>query len=214
MRTERSFCTLKKKILIVLIVVFAILSGLWYAFFYREDNGEAENSSEIQAPATCAPSPSPTVIPQIFIVVHMCGSVNSPGVVRVEKGSRLMDAVMAAGGFSEDADRDYLNLAAVLKDGERIYVPSCVETAMLSVKDVIRGGETGGGRDEKDNIININTADTEELMTLPGIGESRAGDIIAYRNRVGAFNNKEDLKNVSGIGESLYARIADLITVE
>ncbi|MCR5585442.1 MAG: helix-hairpin-helix domain-containing protein [Lachnospiraceae bacterium] len=146
----------------------------------------------------------------------MCGSVNSPGVVRIEKGDRLIDAVKAAGGFNEEADRNYLNLARVLQDGERIYVPSSLETALLTIKDVIRGSETGISEDkeEKDNIININMADVGELTTLPGIGESRAKDIIAYRNKVGAFEKKEDIKNVSGIGESLYARIVDLITVE
>ncbi len=217
MRAERSFCTLKKKILIVLIVVFAILSGLWYAFFYREDNEEAEKSSEVQVSPTCASEPSPTAIPKKYIIVHMCGSVRSPGVVRIEEGSRLTDAVTAAGGFDDEADRNYLNLARILSDGERIYVPSEDETAVLSVKETIKGGDTGGSEEDgtKENeVININTADIRRLTELPGIGESRAKDIIAYRNKAGAFEKKEDIKNVSGIGESLYARIADLITVE
>ncbi len=206
---------MKKKIFIVLIVVFAILSGLWYAFFYKEDNEGSENSSEI--PATCAPSPLPTVTPKVNIFVHICGEVDSPGVLCLEKGSRLIKAVEDAGGFTVFADTEYLNLARVLTDGERIYVPSVMETELLTTEERMAGKGLSSGEDKKDDeneVVNINSADADKLTSLPGIGESKARDIIAYRTKVGEFEKKEDIKNVSGIGESLYARIADLITVE
>ncbi len=215
MRTGRSFCTLKKKILIVLIVVFVVLSGLWYAFFYKGDNTETKTYSE--TPPTDAPSPSPTITPKVLIVVHICGSVNSPGVVGLEKGDRLITAVLEAGGFTENADRGYLNLARMPEDGERIYVPSVEETAELSLRERMEGSgfDDGSGSDSGYiKPININKARAEELTVLPGIGESRAKDIIAYRNRVGPFEKKEDIKNVSGIGESLYSKIVDHICVE
>lgn len=216
MRTERPFCTLKKKLFIALIVAFAILSGLWYAFFYKGDIGRSETSSE--TPVTKVPSPIPTVTPKLYIEVHMCGSVNLPGVVRVEEGSRVITALEEAGGFSEEADREYLNLARFLKDGERIYVPSLEETSVLSHKDRIAGigidDGSGENDDQKETKVNINKAEVKELTLLPGIGESRAKDIIAYRNKVGAFEKKEDIKNVSGIGDSLYSRIEEFICIE
>ena len=207
-------CALKKKIIIVPILAFAILSGLWYAFFYKGDADETTVARE--TPSVCVPSVSPTVTPKSYIKVHVCGSVREAGVVCVEKGSRVVTAIEAAGGFSETADREWLNLARIVTDGERIYVPSSGETALLSVKDRIDGTglDTGDGENRNNILININTAGTEALTTLPGIGESRAKDIIAYRTRVGLFEKTEDIKNVSGIGDSMYLRIKDLICVE
>ena len=143
--------------------------------------------------------------------------MNSPGVVGLEKGDRLITAVLEAGGFTENADRGYLNLARMPEDGERIYVPSVEETAEISLRERMEGSgfDDGSGSDSGYiKPININKARAEELTVLPGIGESRAKDIIAYRNRVGPFEKKEDIKNVSGIGESLYSKIVDHICVE
>ncbi len=212
MRTGRSFGTLKKKIFIVLIIVFAILSGLWYAFFYKGDSEEKAYTSA--APETCVPSPLPTVTPKLYIMVHVCGSVVSPGVFRIEKGSRLIAAVEAAGGFDIDADRDFLNLAKVVNDGEKIYVPSYEETESYGLSERTEGKWPVENGEKGTRIININTATAEELTALPGIGESRAKDIVAYRARVGPFEKKEDIKNISGIGDSLYLRIADQICTE
>ncbi len=206
----------------ILISVFAILSGLWYAFFYKTD------SAEVATPAVTAeirvPSETPTITPKPVIFVHICGSVNSPGVVQVEKGSRLVTAIETAGGFNAYADRAYLNLAKVLTDGERIYVPSLEETDELRTADRIAGTGipdvseegllNGKGAVSEKGIININKATAEELTALPGIGESKARDIVAYRTKAGVFEKKEDIKNVSGIGDSLFFRIADLICVE
>ncbi len=212
MRTGRSFCTLKKRLLIILGFIFAVLSGLWYAFFYERDASGPDIVSKTVA--TGVPFVTPTVTPKTYIAVHICGQVVSPGVVYLETGSRIKDAVDAAEGFTEDADRDWLNLASYLKDGERVYVPAKEETAGFGPADRIAGAE-GKEKDTGQNaVININTADAARLTTLPGIGTGRANDIIAYRERVGRFEKKEDIKNVSGIGEALYSRIADRICTE
>ena len=139
-----------------------------------------------------------------FIYVHVCGEVQKPGVVMVPYGSRRADALAAAGGFTEDACETYVNLAALLVDGEQLYIP---------------GREEGLERKEAqerdtDMLVNINTAGEEKLCTLPGIGSTRARDIIAYRQAHGNFSKKEDIMQVSGIKESIYDKICDRIIVE
>ena len=144
-----------------------------------------------------------------------------PEVYELPEGSLVRDAVMAAGGFSDKADREYLNLAREVADHERIYVPSKTET--MQKESTVSGTEprrteesdkATAGKNNGNGLVNINTASAEELTTLPGIGESRAKDIISYRTNVGAFEKIEDIKNVSGIGEKMFTRLMDLITVD
>ncbi len=136
------------------------------------------------------------------IIVHVCGAVSEPGVVALEPGARAVDAITLAGGMTAQADADYINLAAVLQDGEQLYVPTYEETFLWETAEV------------KSKLININTATVEELCTLPGIGESKAADIIAYREKQGGFRDKTDIMKVPGIKDSLYAKIEALIIVE
>ena len=138
------------------------------------------------------------------IYVYVCGAVAEPGVVELPEGSRAADALLAGGGFTADAKEDYVNLAAKVEDGQKLYFPTEAEVQIW---------ETEKRQTEK-GIVNINTADKEQLMTLPGIGETRAEDIIAYRNAHGAFQKKEDLKKVSGIKENMYEKLAEKIVVE
>lgn len=135
------------------------------------------------------------------ILVHVCGAVKNPGVVSLPEGSRAQDALDAAGGFSENAGRDFVNLAEPVQDGQKLYFPTTEEAQGAASQ------EAGDGR------VNINTADIAALCTLPGIGEARARDIIAYRDANGAFENCEDIMKVSGIKDSVYGRISDKIKV-
>jgi len=133
------------------------------------------------------------------IFVYVCGAVNCEGVYELPGGSRVYEAIAMAGGFREDADVRNVNQAEVLEDEERIYVPIIGEEIRVD--------------DEKDARININKASKEELMTLPGVGESRAESIIKYREQQGAFQSIEDIMQVSGIKEGLFEKIKDMITV-
>lgn len=135
------------------------------------------------------------------IFVYVCGAVKCPGVVELPEGSRVNDALEAAGGFAEDASRDHVNLAARVADGEKLFFPTCEEAASVA--------EEKSG----DGLIDINTASAEELCTLPGIGASRAADIIRYRERAGAFETCEDIMKVTGIKTSVYDKIKDRIKV-
>ncbi|MBE5853167.1 MAG: hypothetical protein E7299_09530 [Lachnospiraceae bacterium] len=149
------------------------------------------------------------------LVVHVCGAVKMPGVYELSYGSRSYDAVMAAGGFEADACEDYLNLARVLEDGMRLEIPTYAqvkaarEQGMLLLDD----GTLSEGQTAQTGLININKADKALLCTLPGIGESRAESIIAYRQEHGEFQKKEDIMLVAGIKNGMYEKLESMITV-
>ncbi|MBQ6377071.1 MAG: helix-hairpin-helix domain-containing protein [Lachnospiraceae bacterium] len=155
------------------------------------------------------------------IVVYICGAVKYPGVYTFPEGGRVCEAVAAAGGFAEDAEAVSLNLAAFLTDGEQITVLTKEEAASLPLKGADTcagpgaaygsGNENGGGA--KETPVNLNTADVPQLMSLNGIGEAKAAAIIEYRETNGSFSSAEEIMKVSGIGEGLYAKIKDHITV-
>lgn len=157
------------------------------------------------------------------IVVHVCGAVISPGVYTLAAGSRICQAVEAAGGFAEDADDAYVNQAEVLTDGVRLWIPTREETKapsgdsvaqMSPLPAVVTGPEASANGDKAARgLVNINTADAEALCTLTGVGPSTAAKIISYREANGAFSRIEDIMLVSGIKEKLFAKIRDSITV-
>ena len=175
-----------------------------------EDVGE-EPAKEPQAEVTKTPNRQ--------VVVHVCGAVVNEGVYALPAGSRVSEGIAAAGGFSETADTVYHNLAAILSDGQKVYVPTAEETKDLSVPDrtssgddVGSGGEPSGDAGPKK--VNLNTAGLEELMTLNGIGEAKAKSILQYREKVGPFQSIEEIKNVSGIGDAMFERVRESIIVE
>lgn len=150
----------------------------------------------------------------ILLYIHVCGAVVSPGVVEVPEGSRVADALKAAGGLSESGDTEYVNLAAKVTDGQQLYFPTREEAESLTdEKDLLQQKEPAAQKPGSDKV-NLNTAGLELLCTLPGIGEARAQDIIAYREAHGAFAVIEDIKNVSGIKESVFQKLKDKITVD
>ncbi len=157
---------------------------------------------------------------QLQLAVYVCGAVASPGVYELDEGSRIMDAVEAAGGFSGDADTTYVNLAAKLTDGMKLLIPTIEETANAGKDNSFLTYEAGTLAEASDTpagnqggLININTATKEELKTLSGIGDSTAEKIIRYREDNGGFSKIEDIMKVSGIKEKLFSKIRDNITV-
>jgi len=169
--------------------------------------------------------------------VYVCGAVNEPGVYPIRGDMRVCDAIAQAGGFSAEADEEWLNQAAVVSDGQKLYVYSTDETAQMNAAGVSpegmssgtdadavsaesssAGGSAAAGNgegitDTSDGKVNLNTATAEELMTLPGIGESKAAAILAYRSEHGAFASIEEIQNISGIKSGVFSKIKDLITV-
>ena len=138
------------------------------------------------------------------MVVHVDGAVVSPGVYELLAGSRAGDAVAAAGGLAEGADTTAINLAAVLADGEKVYVPLEGEAVTSSQEGSLEAGAAP---------VNLNTATAEELDGLPGIGEATAQAIIEDREANGPFLSPEDLMRVSGIGEKKFERLEGLVCV-
>lgn len=159
------------------------------------------------------------------IFVHLCGAVKEPGVYEVESGSRLYEVLKRAGGLKEEACDTYLNQAQVLTDGSQIYVPTKEEVASGAVENDLssqgegakssEASENGEKEDETSasDKVNINSADINELMTLPGIGEAKAKAIMEYRESNGGFRSIEELMNISGIKEGVFNKIKDSITV-
>lgn len=165
-------------------------------------------------------------VEKITCAVFVCGAVVSPGVYYLEDGLRLVDAVEAAGGFAEDADRSYVNLAASVQDGLRLRIPTISEVAESMTEkssdqanvtqsfDLNDVHEQGSIQSSSNNgLININTASIEELKKLPGIGDAVAGKIVSYRTENGNFSCIEDIMKVSGIKNKLFSKIKDQITV-
>ena len=150
-------------------------------------------------------------IEEAVCVVHICGAVSNPGVYELPAGSRIMDAVTAGGGFLPEADPDACNLAQVLEDGSRIYILSREESARLEIG--VEAVQTGQTDAQADGRVDLNAADAAALMTLPGIGESRAAAILAWRRENGRFERIEDIMKVSGIKQAAFEKIRERITV-
>ena len=149
------------------------------------------------------------------IVIHITGEVEEEGVIELEKGARIADAIEMAGGTTEEADLSKVNLAYSLSDGQKLNIPNVNEREQEDVvKDEPGNNIIIEGNEEKEVKININKATQTEIETLPGIGPSTALKIINYRNEHGKFKNIEDIKNVSGIGDSKFENIKEYICVE
>lgn len=214
----------KKQMTTGMILLFFLAAGVWYFFttgvFSKKPKNDTEltsilNTMVTEVSVTSVPDETPENAKekQDALVVYVCGSVNTPGIYTLPGGSRLYEAIALAGGFSADADPSYHNLARSIADGERIYILSYAETKDLTTEQQV-SGEKGISEETSNGLVNLNTATAEQLMELPGIGEARASDILAYRAKIGQFTNIEEIKNVSGIGDVMFEKIKDKITVK
>ena len=143
---------------------------------------------------------------ETLIYVYVCGQVADPGVYPLEEDSRVFQAVEMAGGILPEGDPSSVNLAETIHDGQKIYIPSFEEAETWKETEVRQTNVS-------DERININLASKDMLMTLPGIGESKAEAIIAYRQEMGPFDSTEALMNVPGIKEGVYSKIKDRISI-
>jgi competence protein ComEA len=162
------------------------------------------------APAVSSEPPTPPVgevaETSATVVVSVVGQVTSPGLVTLPTGSRVADAIAAAGGLLPDADPASVNLAAVVADGEQLAVG-------LPATVVPEGGYPGSAGPGRGGLLDLNTAGVAELDALPGIGPVLAQRIVEYRSRQGPFRSVEELDDVPGIGPAIAAELADLVTV-
>lgn len=197
----------KQKIVIIIFAILAIIGIIIYMMWTTEEEPEIILTQEPEV-ENVVEEEIPTMM------IHIMGEVNKPGVVTLPEGARMIDAVEAAGGFTEHADINQINLVYILEDGLKIKIPTIEEEMYITeengenviVEDEQREGET--------LMININKAEIGELSQLQGIGEAVAQRIIDYRNENGDFEKIEDLQNVSGIGEAKFNKIKDNICVK
>ena len=185
------FSRAEQIILMLCAVTIVVCAGIWV-----KDSYEQAHTHTVQLAANSLGPDSLTTI-----TVHVAGRVKKPGVYRLACGSRVVDAIQSAGGPASDADLDRLNLAKVLRDGERIEVPS-----RAAATPVVSGALPTTG-----TTVNINTASAAELQSLPGIGPALAQRIIRFRTRNGQFNEPEDLLKVKGIGVKTFERLRPYI---
>ena len=134
------------------------------------------------------------------IYVHVAGSVKSPGIYQLDSGTRVFDAVLAAGGFTSKANQSSVNMARALNDGEQLLVASVTSDAVF-----------GGAMTS--TMISLNQATASQLEDLPGVGPALAGRMVDWRSANGGFKSKEDLLNITGIGDKLFAAVKDLVTL-
>ena len=232
---------MKRKMVITgLTCMFLLVSGICYSCSYQKEQSELNAADAVDLEAGDPEiegqeglilsdsetkednQPSISVVPEEeyeaagVIYVHVCGAVFHPGVYEADESARVVDALELAGGLTKDAAGDYLNQAQPITDGQRIYVPTEAELDNLTADEIV-SGEGAAVEETKDNkdtsLVNINTADAAKLMTLPGIGQSKANSIIEYRNANGSFKVIEDLMKVTGIKEGSFGQISDKISV-
>ena len=197
------------------------------AFCGCEDNKEELIPVGEPVKETVGETPKQEDVPA-SVTVYVCGAVVNADVYDLPPNSRIVDAVNAAGGVTDDAGIEYLNLASPISDGQKVYIPtvSQIEEA-LEAGEEIYGAEVNitsnaiearsqsgdGSGMASDGLVDINSADKSTLMTLPGIGESKADRIITYREQNGAFSSIEDIMLVGGIKEGLFNKVKDRICV-
>ena len=192
--------------------VLAAMVGAWWAL--QPSPGPDPEVLMPTAGAVVIPVPPPETVTPAPIVVHVAGSVAHPGVHELPIGSRVVDAVTAAGGPTAEADMDRLNLAAAIDDGSRLWVPAVGEDDEPEVVSAVLGSDAeSGGSGAGGSKVNINTASADALQALPGIGPSLAAAIVESRERVGPFAHVEDLDRVSGIGPAKLERLHPFIVV-
>jgi len=132
------------------------------------------------------------------IYIHVAGAVRKPGIYQLDSGSRVFDAVLLAGGFTQKANQTSVNMARILNDGEQLLVSSGSSNAQLQ---------------QESSLISLNQASSSQLEDLPGVGPALAGRMVDWRTANGGFKSKEDLLNVAGIGDKLFAAVKDLVTL-
>ena len=203
----------KKYIIIALLFIFLIIGIIIVKQFDTEEKESLELISIEEE--TEQDNKSIEEEEDYKIVVHITGEVEKEGIIAIKEGGRISDAIDAAGGLTKEADLERVNLAYELEDGQKIYIPNkndkdIEEYVTEGVDDIVLPDELSN---MGDGLININKADLEELQELDGIGEALAENIIAYRENNGKFKNIEDIKNVSGIGDSKYEKIKDSIKI-
>ena len=202
----------------IAITLFVIIIAIFYYIYSQNQKEilfeESKQENEVQEKTEETENKK--------IIVHVSGAVKNEGIVELEEGARVANAIEKAGGVRDDAYTKDINYALKLEDGMKIYVPTIEETKQEkeevninseSSNYIISSNNTKTNENSNGQKVNINNADESELDELPGVGPSTAQKIIQYRKENGEFKSIDELKNVSGVGEAKFQKIKDLICV-
>ncbi|MCC6445587.1 MAG: ComEA family DNA-binding protein [Armatimonadetes bacterium] len=224
----------RREQLAAVFLLAAGLMGLLVGFYRSGSSASAQADMVFEEPPAVLNQPPVTNEPPAppepaEVVVHVAGAVRKPEVYHLSPGSRVSDALKAAGGATSRADLDRINLAARLDDGEQVVIPDRDSAPLMVAKGEesapskgksskeAKKSKSGSGKKKiaspEEGQVNINTAGSEELQRLPGIGPAIAGRILDYRKANGPFRRIEDLQEVKGIGPKKFAKMKDLIKV-
>ena len=220
----------KKIIVYILIGIVVVIASIKLIDIYYQNN----NNEEITIQNVLTTEDEPEKIENEIIKVYVTGEVKNQGVIELEQGSRIVDAIEKAGGQTEEANLKNVNLAYELEDGQKIYIPNKKDKVNKEEYIVSNSGENvmveegkNTGNNNTNNIkdgkstnvkgviskVNINLASQSDLETLPGIGPSLAQRILEYRKENGKFQKIEDIQNVKGIGDAKYNKIKDYLSI-
>mgnify|MGYP003292122693 CR=1 FL=1 len=198
---QKIILTIITIIIVFIIGIFLIrkektLESDYQQYIFDENEKEQEETTEVEK-----------------IKIHVIGEVQNSGIVELEEGARISDIIEAAGGNTENADLNQVNLAYEVEDGQKVYIPS-IHDEQVEQYVTTESGDGVTEEETKNGLVNINTATQTELETLSGIGPSTALKIITYREENGKFKSIEDIQNVPGIGESKFKNIKESIYVK
>lgn len=205
-----------KKYKLTMSVISALILLLGTFFFLQKKPEEIADFPELSTTTVTEKNLEETTVesPEVIqIVVDVKGAVKNEGLYELDASARVHDAIQAAGGFSEQADKKSVNLAQKLNDEAVVYVASQGENVSV-IQAATSNSATESTRGDATKKINLNTATVADLTTISGIGEKRANDILAYRDSNGGFSSVDDLNNVSGIGDKTLENIRPYVTVD
>ena len=204
----------RKQKIIIGIAALVVIAGIGIYLFVKNSQYEEFDMNEVLVNAEEKEYKGDTII------VHITGEVKEPGIIELPSEARIADAIEAAGGTTEGADLDEVNLAFVLSDGQKVYIPNKNEKEVSGEKVYITAG-SGNNIIVQDKVeegkkqkVNINAAKQEDFEQLPGIGPSIAQRIVEYRDQNGKFTSIDELQEVKGIGEAKFENIKEYVTIK
>ena len=208
----------------MLVIAGTVIGALLLYFFTSYDTAEQSSIQTIEpiTPLAALETTETEIMeqsaPEVFMI-DVKGAIRYPGVYTLEEGMRIVDAIEAAGGYTEQANPTLINHAQKLQDEMVLYIPKLGEKLSEELETLVAGASTsstssGGGGISKSGKINLNKANESELTQLPGVGPSKANAIIGHRAEHGNFQTIEELKKVTGIGEKTFDQLKDLIDVK
>ncbi len=189
----------QQKRTLLIIILYIVIFGIFIFIRNKGTNIKLDNQLALSQNVEGFSEEETSVEDKKEIFVHISGEVHYPGLIKLNRGQRLFEAIDIAGGMTELADINQINLSIILNDEDKIYIPKKGENSIFLTTNI-------------DPLININTCTKEELMTLSGIGEKTAESIIEYRNN-NRFEKIEDLMKVNGIGNQKFENIKERITI-